>query len=47
MNALPRTDIQARLDADFEAMFPVGIPSIVPPLSPQEMAEGDECAERR
>lgn len=46
MNHLPRTEIQQRLDADFERMFPVALPAIDPPLSPDEMAEGDECAER-
>lgn len=43
---LPRTDIQQRLDADFDAMFPRQLPPITPPLSPDDMAEGDECAER-
>ena len=46
MNHLPRTDIQQRLDADFERMFPASLPAIDPPLSPEQVAEGNECAER-
>ena len=46
MTHLPRTEIQQRLDADFDAMFGRAIASIDPPLSPEEMAEGNECAER-
>ena len=45
MNHLPRTEIQKRLDADFERMFPVALPAIAPPLSPDEMDEGDLTAE--
>jgi hypothetical protein len=45
MNHLPRTEIQQRLDADFERMFPVVLPAIDPPLSPDDMAEGDLTAE--
>lgn len=47
MNHLPRTDIQQRLDSDFDALFGAGLATIDTPLSPDEMAEGDECAERR
>jgi hypothetical protein len=43
---LPRTEIQQRLDSDFDALFAVALPPITPPLSPDDMAEGDECAER-
>ncbi len=46
MNHLPRTEIQQRLDADFDAMFGRAIASIDPPLSPEEMDEGDQAAER-
>ena len=46
MNHLPRTEIQQRLDADFERMFPVALPAIDPPLSPEEMDEGDQTQER-
>lgn len=46
MNHLPRTEIQQRLDADFDAMFGRALPPITPPLSPDDMAEGDECSER-
>ncbi len=44
MNHLPRTEIQQRLDADFDAMFGRAIASIDPPLSPEEMDEGDQAA---
>ena len=46
MNHLPRTDIQQRLDADFDSLFGLGLPPITPPLSPDDMAEGDQAAER-
>lgn len=46
MNHLPRTDVMQRLDADFDAMFGRAIASIDPPLSPKEMDEGDQAAER-
>jgi hypothetical protein len=46
MNALPRTDIQRRLDDDFAAMFERPLPPIAAPLSPEEMAEGDIAQER-
>ncbi len=46
MNHLPRTEIQQRLDADFDAMFPRQLPPIKPPLSQEEMDEGDQAAER-
>lgn len=46
MNHLPRTDMQQRLDADFDAMFAVALPPITQPLLPDDMAEGNECAER-
>lgn len=46
MNHLPRTEIQQRLDADFDAMFGRAIACIDPPLSPEEMDEGDQAAER-
>jgi hypothetical protein len=42
---LPRTEIQQRLDADFDAMFPRQLPPITPPLSPDDMAEGDLTSE--
>lgn len=45
MNHLPRTDIQQRLDADFDAMFGLALPPITPPLSPDDVAEGDLTAE--
>jgi len=47
MNALPRTDVQRRLDEDFEALFPRPLPPIAGPLSPELMAEGDLAEERR
>lgn len=47
MNHLPRTDIQRRLDDDFDAMFGRGLPPIDPPLSPEQVAEGDLTEERR
>ena len=43
---LPRTEIQQRLDADFERMFAAALPPITPPLSPDDMAEGDQTQER-
>ena len=46
MNHLPRTDVMQRLDADFDAMFGRALTSIDPPLSPEEMDEGDQAAER-
>ena len=46
MNHLPRTEIQQRLDADFDAMFGRAIAYIDPPLSPEEMDEGDQTQER-
>ena len=46
MNHLPRTEIQQRLDADFERMFPVSLPAIDPPLSPEQVAEGNQTQER-
>ena len=46
MNHLPRTEIQQRLDADFDALFGAGLAAIDPPLSPEEMDEGDQAAER-
>jgi hypothetical protein len=45
MNALPRTAIQQRLDDDFESMFARALPPIEPPLSPEQMAEGDMTSE--
>lgn len=47
MNALPRTDIQRRLDDDFEVLFLRPLPPIAAPLSPEQMAEGDLTEERR
>ncbi len=47
MTHLPGTDVMQRLDADFERMFPVTLPAITPPLSPEQMAEGDLTAELR
>ena len=46
MLGLPRTDIQQRLDADFDALFGAGLAAIDPPLSPEQVAEGDTTAER-
>lgn len=46
MTHLPRTDVMQRLDADFERMFPVAMPAIDPPLSPEQVAEGDLTQER-
>lgn len=46
MNALPRTDIQRRLDDDFDVLFQRPLPPIAPPLSPEEMAEADITQER-
>jgi len=46
MNHLPRTEIQQRLDADFDSLFGRVLPPITPPLSPEDMAEGDTTAER-
>lgn len=46
MNALPRTDVQRRLDEDFEALFQRPLPPIAAPLSPEAMAEGDITQER-
>lgn len=46
MNHLPRTEIQQRLDADFDAMFPRQLPPIKSPLSQEEMDEGDQTQER-
>lgn len=46
MNHLPRTEIQQRLDADFDALFGAGLASIDPPLSPEQVAEGDLTQER-
>lgn len=46
MNTLPRTDVMQRLDADFERMFPRALPPITAPLSPDDLAEGDQAAER-
>lgn len=42
-----RTDLQQRLDADFDRMFPVALPAITPPLTPAQLAEGDLTAELR
>lgn len=47
MKALPRTDIQRRLDDDFEVLFLRPLPPIASPLSPEQMAEGDLTEERR
>ncbi len=47
MNALPRTEIQRRLDDDFDVLFLRPLPPIVAPLSPEEMSEGDLTEERR
>ena len=47
MNVLPRTDVQRRLDEDFDALFPRPLPPIAAPLSPELMAEGDLTEERR
>lgn len=46
MSRLP-TPEQRRLDADFAAIFGLPtLPAIEPPLSPEQVAEGNECAER-
>lgn len=41
------TPQQQRLDADFAEIFGVAaLPPIDPPLSPDQVVEGNECAER-